>query len=236
MTKKELAGMIDQTLLSQTATATEVEAFCKEAAEYGFASVCINPVYIPLAARVLSGTKTKVCTVIDFPLGAGGTQIKVQDSVAAVKAGAEEVDLVIDMGLVKAHDYEAVTVQFARVTEAVREEEKNTGKKIVVKVILETCFLTPEEIEMSALACKKAGVDFVKTSTGFAIRKDKDGKLLPNGATAEAVEIMRKAVGPELGVKASGGIHNTKEALAMINAGASRIGASAGVAIVNGLE
>lgn len=236
MKKQELAAMIDQTLLTQTATAQDVEKFCKEAVTYEFASVCINPVYIPLASSILKGTKTKVCTVIDFPLGAGGTELKKKDAVDAVKNGADEVDLVVDLGLVKAHKWEELTAQFTEVTEALRKQEKVCGKKIIEKVILETCFLTDDEITQSSVCMKNAGCDFVKTSTGFAIVKTSDGKLGPNGATVHAVELMRKAVGPEMGVKASGGIHSYEEAVALIQAGATRIGASAGVKIIQDAE
>lgn len=232
MKKQELAAMIDQTLLSQTATAQDVEKFCREAVTYEFASVCINPVYVPLAYSILKGTKTKVCTVIDFPLGAGGTDLKKKDAVDAVKNGADEVDLVVDLGLVKAHKWEELTAQFTEVTEALREQEKVSGKKIIEKVILETCFLTDDEITQASVCMKNAGCDFVKTSTGFAIVKGADGKLGPNGATVHAVELMRKAVGPQMGVKASGGIHSYEEAVALIQAGATRIGASAGVKII----
>lgn len=234
MNKEQLAQMIDQTLLTQTATYEQTEAFCKEARTYGFASVCINPVYIPLAAKVLAGSATKVCTVIDFPLGAGGTELKKTDAVNAVKAGADEVDLVVDLGLVKDHNWAELEDQFTEVTKALREQEKLLGKKIIEKVILETCYLTDEEITEASLCMKRAGCDFVKTSTGFAIVKGSDGKLMPNGATVHAVELMRKAVGPEMGVKASGGIHSYEEAIALINAGATRIGASAGVKILEG--
>jgi deoxyribose-phosphate aldolase len=240
MTKKQIAAMIDQTLLSQTASSEQVASFCKEAATYGFASVCINPLYIPLAAKLLAGTKTKVCTVIDFPLGAGGTKCKVAEAKAAVAAGADELDFVVDIGMVKAHEWEQLEKGLSTVVAAVRAlSEKRIAaakKAVVTKLILETCFLSDEEITESSLCAKRAGFDFVKTSTGFAIMKDKDGKLLPNGATVHAVTLMRAAVGKKMGVKASGGIHTTEQALALIEAGATRIGASAGVQIVAGIK
>lgn len=232
MNKNELAQMIDQTLLSATATADEVEKFCREAGTYGFASVCVNPVFVPLAHKVLEGTKTLVCTVIDFPLGAGGTQGKINQALETIESGADEIDFVIDLGLVKSHRWNELEDQLTEVTNAVRKSKKET----VEKLILETCLLDDDEIVNSCKCAKKAGFDFVKTSTGFAIVKDKDGKLKPNGATVHAVELMRNTVGAEMGVKASGGVHNTQEALDMIKAGASRIGASAGKEIVDGFS
>ena len=183
LTKKKLASMIDQTLLAQTADEEAVSLFCSQAASYGFASVCINPVYVPLAAKLLKGTKTKVCTVIDFPLGAGGTKCKISEAKVAVAQGAEELDFVVDIGMVKAHCWSALTDELALVIAEIKKHHAKTGKDVVTKLILETCFLTDDEITQSSCCAKKAGFDFVKTSTGFAILKDKDGKLLPNGAT-----------------------------------------------------
>lgn len=236
LTKKKLASMIDQTLLAQTADEATVAAFCKEALGYGFASVCINPVYVPIAAKILSGSKTKVCTVIDFPLGAGGTTCKVGEAKVAVAQGADELDFVVDLGMVKAHEWALLEKGLATVAEKVKKLTTKRGKLPVTKLILETCFLTDDEITQSSLCAKKAGFDFVKTSTGFAIMKGKDGTLLPNGATVHAVTLMRAVVGKKMGVKASGGIHNTEQALSLIEAGATRIGASAGVAIVEGIK
>lgn len=236
MTKKKIASMIDQTLLSQTADEATVSSFCKDALQYGFASVCINPVYVPLAAKILSGTKTKVCTVIDFPLGAGGTKCKISEAKVAVAQGADELDFVVDIGMVKAHNYALLEKELSKVIDAVKKLTTKRGGPAVTKLILETCFLSDDEITQSSVCAKKAGFDFVKTSTGFAIVKDKDGKLLPNGATVHAVTLMRAAVGKKMGVKASGGIHSTEQALALVEAGATRIGASAGVAIVGGIK
>lgn len=228
LTAKKIASMIDQTLLSPTASEEKVRAFIGEASSYGFASVCINPVYVPLAAKMLAGTKTKVCTVIDFPLGAGGTKCKIAESREAIKAGAQEVDFVVDIALVRSHDWSRLQKELTRVIDAMRPHE------VTSKLILETCYLTDEEITQSSVCAKNAGFDFVKTSTGFATPKDDSGKALPNGATVHAVELMRRAVGKKMGVKASGGIHSAKDAIALIEAGATRIGASAGVEIVNG--
>lgn len=230
MTKAELAKYIDQTLLKPQATAEQVSAFIKEAIPYNFASVCINQVYVPLARELLKESSTKVCTVIDFPLGAGGTQAKITQAVLAIEQGADEIDFVIDIGLVKSHDWSALEQQLCELTKAVRQADSKRASKprgpVVEKLILETCLLTDEEITESSKCAKNAGFDFVKTSTGFST----------GGATTHAVSLMRQAVGPELGVKASGGIHNTQEALDMINAGASRIGASAGLPIVDGYQ
>lgn len=242
MNKNEIAAMIDQTLLSASATEEQVSAFCKEAREYGFASVCINPGFVSLAHDILKGSRTKVCTVIDFPLGAGGLMTKTSQADIAITDGADELDFVVNLGLVKAHDWDALTEELTAVVKSVKEAsmfatiDEEPRPDVLTKIILETCYLTDEEITESSKCAKKAGFDFVKTSTGFAIVKDKDGKLLPNGATVHAVKLMREAVGPEMGVKASGGVHNYKEALDVIEAGASRIGASAGVEIVAGAE
>ncbi len=240
--KKDLAKMIDQTLLSPWATAEQVKTFCGQAAEYGFASVCINPVFVQLASSALKDSSVKVCTVIDFPLGAGGTQTKILQAQDAIKSGADELDFVIDLSLVKGEKWDQLVQQLSLVTEAVRGASEEVTSinpkrpKLIEKLILETCFLNDREIIKSCLCAKQAGFDFVKTSTGFAIQKDKDGKLLPNGATVHAVALMRDTVGPEMGVKASGGIHSAAQALELIKAGASRIGASAGTEIVDQLD
>ncbi len=229
MTKQELSKMIDQTLLSATATKEQVEAFCKEAATYGFASVCINPVYVKLAATLLKGTGVKTCTVIDFPLGASTAENKCAQAAIAIADGAQELDFVVSLGLVKAHDWDALQKELSLIAQKV-------GKSALSKLIIETCYLTDEEIVESCKCAKSAGFDFVKTSTGFAIQKDSDGRLKANGANTHAVSLMRQTVGEQMGVKASGGIHSTQEALDLIAAGASRLGASAGVQIVNGLN
>lgn len=235
MTKQELAKFIDQTMLSPTATEQDIEAFCKEAKNLGFASVCINPAHVKKAAEILKGSSVKVCTVIDFPLGAGGLETKCSQADIAITDGADELDFVIDIGLVKAHDWKALTQQLTFTVRSVKEAEMFAGDDngpkgaITTKLILETCLLTDEEIIESCKCAKTAGFDFVKTSTGFAMTK-------PNGATVHAVELMRKTVGEKMGVKASGGIHSCEEAIAMIEAGATRIGASAGIEIINGLN
>lgn len=244
MKKLELARYIDQTLLSATATSDQVRAFVEEAKTFGFASVCVNQNYVPLAREILNGSETKVCTVIDFPLGAGGLETKLAQADVAVTEGADELDFVVNMALVKEHKWLDLTAELTMIAKSVSEAsmfvmaDSEDGVKrtpVLTKLILETCYLTDEEITESSKCAKAAGFDFVKTSTGFAIVKGADGKLQPNGATVHAVKLMREAVGPEMGVKASGGVHSTQEALDLIEAGATRIGASAGVQIVEGL-
>ena len=236
MKKNELAGMIDQTLLSQTATEKQIKDFCITAGQYGFASVCVNPVHVKTAYSILSETETKVCTVIDFPLGAGGVESKKSQARIVVADGARELDFVNDLSLVKAYEWNKLEQELSEIQQYVNSlSDSINGEIIVTKLILETCLLNDEEIVQSCLCAKNAGFDFVKTSTGFAIVKGEGGVLLPNGATVSAVKLMRQTVGPDMGVKASGGIHSTQEALELIVCGASRIGASAGVQIVDGL-
>ena len=208
--------MIDHTLLKQDASSEAIVKLCAEAKEFHFASVCVNPGFVPLAAKELKGTDVKVCTVVGFPLGATLPESKAYEAKLAIEAGATEVDMVLNDSMAKEHNY-------AYIEDEVRLVKKACGK-ILLKVILETCLLTDEEITECSKACVRAGADYVKTSTGFS----------KGGATVEAVRLMRAAVGPNIGVKASGGIHNKAEAEAMIEAGASRIGASCGVAIVKG--
>ena len=212
----EIAKMIDHTLLKQDASSEAIVKLCAEAKEFHFASVCVNPGFVPLAAKELKGSDVKVCTVVGFPLGATLPESKAYEAKLAIEAGATEVDMVLNDSMAKEHNY-------AYIEDEVRLVKKACGK-ILLKVILETCLLTEEEIIECCKACVRAGADYVKTSTGFS----------KGGATVEAVKLMRAAVGPNVGVKASGGIHNRAEAEAMIEAGASRIGASCGVAIVKG--
>ena len=216
----EIAKMIDHTLLKQNASEEQIRTLCREAAKYGFASVCINPCYVSLAAKELAGTEVAVCTVIGFPLGASESAVKAFETKTAIASGAGEVDMVINCGLVKSGRWEEVQADIEAVVTAARE----AADGIIVKVIIETCLLTDEEKERACLAAKAAGADYVKTSTGFST----------GGATPEDVALMRRTVGPELGIKAAGGIHTAEEARAMIDAGATRIGASAGIAIVEG--
>lgn len=235
MEKKEVAKFIDHTNLNPCATEKDIKKLCEEAKEFEFASVCVNPFFVEFAAGELKGSGVKVCTVVGFPLGAATIDDIAGQAAGTVSDGAEEVDMVVNLSLVKDKKWDDVFEQIYAVRCATNDVvcDENPEGKIVLKVILETCYLTDEEIIKCCECAEKAGADFVKTSTGFAILKDKDGKLLPNGATVHAVELMRKTVGDRLGVKASGGIHNFEEAVAMIEAGASRIGASAGVQIVS---
>ena len=207
--------LIDHTLLKQDATPEQIVALCNEAKQFDFMSVCVNPAYVPLASKCLEGSDVKVCTVIGFPLGMNLTKTKVEEAVLAVKEGATEVDMVINVGMLKAghDDY---------VREEIKEIKLAVGQKIVLKVILETCLLSDDEIVRACLASKAAGADFVKTSTGFST----------GGATKEAVALMRKTVGPEMGVKASGGVRTHEDLLTMVEAGANRIGTSNGTKII----
>ncbi|MFZ5595806.1 MAG: deoxyribose-phosphate aldolase [Bacillota bacterium] len=222
LTKKEMAKMIDHTLLKAVGTPDEVTQLCREALEYGFASVCVNPYYVPLAGKLLKGSEVLVCTVIGFPLGATSTAAKAFEAEEAVRAGAKEVDMVVNIGLLKAGRQEEVLKDIRAVVEAATAVDKDA----VVKVIIETCYLTDEEKIMACKLSQEAGAHFVKTSTGFGT----------GGATVEDIALMRKTVGPQMGIKASGGIKNAVQALAMIEAGATRIGASAGIGIVSELE
>ena len=214
MNARELAGYIDHTLLKPDATAAQIEKLCAEAREYHFASVCVNPGRIALAAKLLAGSDVTPCCVVGFPLGAIPSESKAAETAVAVKNGAREVDMVIDIGAAKDGDWARVEADIAAVKAAC------DGAKL--KVIIETCLLTDAEKVEACKASMRANADFVKTSTGFS----------KAGATVEDVRLMRQTVGPDMGVKAAGGIHNRAEALAMIEAGATRIGASSGIAIV----
>ncbi len=218
MDKKTIASMIDHTLLKPEATPAQVEKLCAEAAEYHFASVCVNPVYIPLAARLLKDTGVKVCCVVGFPLGAIAPEQKAAEAASCAAMGAEELDMVIHIGAAKAGDWALVQRDIEGVVKAA------AGR--TVKVIIETCLLTDEEKVKACEAAKAAGAHFVKTSTGFST----------GGATTHDIALMRETVGPEMGVKASGGIRDYATAMAMIEAGANRIGASAGIEIVAAAE
>lgn len=210
----DIAKYFDHTLLKPDAREVDIRKLCEEAAYYGFASVCVNPDFVPLAHTLLDGSGVKTCTVIGFPLGANSSKVKAYEAAYAVSEGADEVDMVINVSAAKDHRYVEVEKDIRMVWEAV--------PNALLKVILETCLLNDEEIVECCLAAKRAKADFVKTSTGFST----------GGATVHAVKLMRETVGPEMGVKASGGIHTKAEALAMIEAGANRIGASASVKIM----
>ncbi|MFP4346020.1 MAG: deoxyribose-phosphate aldolase [Anaerolineales bacterium] len=218
MKRDELARMIDHTLLSPEATPEQVRALCAEAREHHFATVCINPLYVALAAGELADSDVGVCTVVGFPLGATPTGIKVCEATQALTQGAVEVDMVLPIGRLKAGERDAVRQDIAAVASVCHAYGAH------LKVIIEAALLTDEEKVTACELSQEAGADFVKTSTGFA----------KSGAKVEDVRLMRQTVGDALGVKAAGGIHSYEEALAMIAAGANRIGASQGIAIVAG--
>lgn len=212
----ELNRYIDHTLLKADAVPSEIDRLCREAMEYRFASVCVNTCYVERAAELLAGSGVAVCSVVGFPLGAMETEAKAHEARRAVELGATEVDMVMSIGFAKAGDWKRVGGDMREVVEA--------AKPAIVKVIIETCLLTDEEKKRACIEAKAAGAAFVKTSTGFST----------SGAKAADVRLMRETVGPEMGVKASGGIHTREEAIEMIEAGANRIGASSGIKIVRG--
>ncbi|BDX43630.1 MULTISPECIES: deoxyribose-phosphate aldolase [Enterococcus] len=213
----ELNRMIDHTILKPEATEAAVQKIIDEAKEYNFFSVCINPCWVAFASEQLADTDVAVCTVIGFPLGANTSEVKAYEAADAIKNGANEVDMVINIGALKSQQYDYVRQDIQGVVDAAKG-------KALVKVIIETALLTDEEKVKACELAKEAGADFVKTSTGFST----------GGAKVADIRLMRETVGPDMGVKASGGVHNAEEALAMIEAGATRIGASTGVAIVSG--
>ncbi|EGO9238031.1 deoxyribose-phosphate aldolase [Enterococcus faecalis] len=213
----ELNRMIDHTILKPEATEAAVQKIIDEAKEYNFFSVCINPCWVAFASEKLADTDVAVCTVIGFPLGANTPEVKAYEAADAIKNGANEVDMVINIGALKSQQYDYVRQDIQGVVDAAKG-------KALVKVIIETALLTDEEKVKACELAKEAGADFVKTSTGFST----------GGAKVADIRLMRETVGPDMGVKASGGVHNAEEALAMIEAGATRIGASTGVAIVSG--
>jgi deoxyribose-phosphate aldolase len=211
----ELAPWIDQTLLKPEANRAEVSRFCLEARYYPFASVCIHPAYVSLAASLLAGSSVKVCTVVAFPFGANLPELKAHETRVLIEKGAVEIDMVINVGALKGQDWPLALEDVQAVVNA-------AAGRASVKVILETASLTQREKIVGCLLSKAAGADFVKTSTGFG----------PGGATVEDIALMRRVVGAEMGVKASGGIRTLETAQAMIQAGANRIGSSAGILIV----
>lgn len=212
---REMARMIDHTLLKPDASPEQIRQLCEEARAYGFASVCVNPCNCALAQEALRGSDARVCTVIGFPLGASTSLVKAVEARDAMANGAEEVDMVINIGALKAGRDDLVLRDIRAVVEA-------AGGQALVKVIIETGLLSDEEKVRACVLAKRAGADFVKTSTGYG----------PGGATVEDVALMRRTVGDSMGVKASGGVRDARTARAMVRAGATRIGASAGVAIV----
>ena len=210
-----IASFIDHTVLKTDTAKEKVEEVCREALEYRFASVCVNPYYVPLVAKLLKGSGIKTCSVVGFPLGATTMELKATEAAEIIKIGAEELDMVLNVGALKSGDLDCVRKDMEAVANAARG-------KAVVKVIIESGLLTDDEKVKACVAAKEAGVDFVKTCTGFGT----------GSATVEDIRLMRKTVGDNMGVKASGGIRDYETALAMINAGANRLGTSASVAIV----
>ena len=211
----ELKKYIDHTLLKPEATQAQIDTLLDEALEYDFMSVCINPYWVSYAADRLKESDVKVCTVIGFPLGANTSAVKAFEASTAIDDGATEIDMVINIGAAKSGDWDQVEADIKAVVDV-------ADQSVLVKVIIETCLLTDEEKVKACQAAQAAGADFVKTSTGFST----------GGATLEDVRLMRETVGPDMGVKASGGVSNLEEAQAMIEAGASRIGASKGIQII----
>lgn len=212
-----IAKMIDHTVLKAVATTEDIKKLCKEAKAYNFFSVCINPANIELAKKELEGSEVKVCTVIGFPLGANTSEVKAFETKDAIAKGADEVDMVINIGALKDKNYDYVLNDINAVVDA-------ANKNALVKVIIETCYLTDEEKKIACELSVKAGTDFVKTSTGFGT----------GGSTPKDIKLMREVVGPNIGVKASGGVRTQDDAKAVISAGCSRIGASASIAIAKG--
>lgn len=211
----EKSKYIDHTLLAATATRTEIESLVAEAIKFDFASVCVNPVWVKTAAELLRNSTVKVCTVIGFPLGAATSKVKAFEAKSAAEEGAEEVDMVINVGAALSGDWDTVESDIRSVVEA-------TGDKVITKVILENCYLNNEQIQKACIAAKNAGADFVKTSTGFG----------ESGAKADDVRLMRETVGQEMGVKAAGGVRTPEQFAEMVKAGATRIGTSHGAKLL----
>jgi len=222
ISRQQLAKMIDHSILNPSVTYDDVKKGCKEALQYGFAAVVVNPNHVPIVARELKSSPVKVCSVISFPFGLSTTIAKTHEARTALEVGAEEIDMVMNFSALKSGDSDLVLNDIKSVVQEARRSSAN----IVVKVILENCYLTDNEKRQACQLTVQAGADYVKTSTGF-------GK---SGATTEDVRLMREIVGPKFGVKAAGGIRTVEQALQMIQAGANRIGASASVSIVESLK
>ncbi len=217
---RDIARCIDHTLLRPEAAAEDIRKLCAEARQYGFASVCVNPYWVPLAAAELAESAVKVCTVVGFPLGANATEAKTAETEIAVRAGAQEIDMVLNIGELRGGNHDLVLRDIEAVVAAARHSGQDGGA--IVKVILETALLDDNQKAIACTLAKLAGAEFVKTSTGFSTR----------GATVDDVALMRRTVGAEMGVKASGGIRTLEDLKSMLAAGATRIGASSSVKII----
>jgi deoxyribose-phosphate aldolase len=220
--REKMASFIDHTLLRPHATKNQIINLCKEAMNFGFWSVCVNPSYVSLASKILKNSKVKICSVIGFPLGASTAEVKAFEAVKAINDGANEIDMVINLGALKSGDYELVKRDIL----AVVKKAKDTQKKVIVKVIIETGLLSEDEKVLACNLVKESGADFVKTSTG----------INSTGATVQDVKLLRKTVGPMFGVKASGGIRTYVDAINLIKAGATRLGTSSGLAIIKEIK
>lgn len=218
MDKNRIASYIDHTLLAPTATKDAIKSLCEEAVTYHFASVCVHGSYTSMCAKLLEGSNVKVCTVVGFPLGSSSSESKAFEAEQAIRDGSDEIDMVLNIGRLLSGDNEYVLHDIKRVKEACKER--------VLKVIIETALLNEEQKRVASEIVKESGADYIKTSTGFS----------HGGATVEDVELMKSIVGEKIGVKAAGGIRSYQKALQMIEAGASRLGTSSGVAIINGIE
>lgn len=224
LSPEDVAARIDHTALKPATTEAEIRQLCNEALHYRFASVCVNPTWVSLAAELLAESDVKVCTVIGFPLGATLPSVKAFETAASIAAGAQEVDMVINIGRLKDGDYDGVREDIRGVVNAARSDG-GRSRPVIVKVIIETSQLNEHEKRMACILAAEAGADFVKTSTGFS----------GGGAAVEDIRLMRRVVGPNMGVKASGGIRDASSALALLGAGATRLGVSAGVTILREL-
>lgn len=222
MQPEEVAKTIDHTLLRADGTSADVDALCREAASYHFAAVCLFPHFVPLAAALLKGTDVKTCTVISFPFGADTPRVKILAADEAVRRGADEVDVVINVPGLLSGEFGLVRDELSGVVDAVRVRGGNLGRTVIVKAIIETCYLDDKMKRLACKICEQAGVDFVKTSTGLG----------PHGATVADVELLRDCLDAHVGVKASGGIRTAADLERMVSAGAVRVGTSAGVAIM----
>ncbi len=219
---KDLSKMIDNTLLDATASVDEIKELCQGAREYQFAAVCVNPIFVSLCHRLLEDTSVKVCTVVGFPLGANTIETKAYEACMAIKNGARELDMVINLGAIKSKAYQLAREDIKAVVEA--PNALGINSEVITKVIIETCYLSEEEIKRACLLVQEAGADFVKTSTGLG----------PAGAREEDIILIRQVIGREIGVKAAGGIRSFDDAARMVNAGANRIGTSSGLQLVTG--